>query len=149
MAPPLTPSRSLSLDLAGFSGGAGNGSGAEHALIMSHGLGDATDAFTLPFLDLHYFQNNAGSAAAAAAVAAAGATEPAVHAEVRQGLALDLACISPAVQTKVVAGAGAPLPRERMHQRGMSAVSPQDLLLNKAGGGDNKRKRASWDGRSR
>jgi hypothetical protein len=153
MAPPLTPSRSLSLDLAGLSGGAGNGggsNGAEHALIMSHGLGDATDAFTLPFLDLHYFQNNAGSAAAAAAVAAAGATEPAVHADLRQGLALDLACVSTAVQTKVGAGAGAPLPRERMHQRGMSAVSPQDLLLNKAGGGgDNKRKRASWDGRSR
>jgi len=30
------------------------------------------------------------------------------------------------------------------HQRGMSAVSPQDLLLSTDG--DNKRKRASWDG---
>jgi hypothetical protein len=159
MAPPLTPSRSLSLDLAGLSGGAGsNGNGptgAEHALMMPHGLGDATDAFTLPFLDLHYFQNNAGSAAAAAAVAAAsgvslaGATGPAIHAEARQGLALDLACVSSAVQTKVVGEASAPLPRERMHQRGMSAVSPQDLLLNKGSCGDNKRKRASWDGRSR
>ena len=160
MAPPLTPSRSLSLDLAGLSGGAAGST--EHALMVPHGLGDATDAFTLPFLDLHYFQNHATSAAAAAAaVAAAGgnssgdarlasasATEPAVQVEGRQGLALDLACVRPAVQTKVVAGAGAPLPRERMHQRGMSAVSPQDLLLNK-GSGDNKRKRASWDGRSR
>ena len=159
MAPPLTPSRSLSLDLAGLSGGPTGSNGAEHALVMPHGLCDATDAFTLPFLDLHYFQNHATSAAAAAAaVAAAGgnsgdarlatATERAVHAEGRQGLALDLACVSPAVQTKVVTGAGATLPRERMHQRGMSAVSPQDLLLNKCGG-DNKRKRASWDGRSR
>jgi hypothetical protein len=167
MAPPLTPSRSLSLDLAGLSGGAaasnGNGSnGADQAYMMPHGLGDATDGFTLPFLDLHYFQNNAGSAAAAAAAtvaAAAGrnesgaslatAAEPAVHTADRQGLALDLACVSSPVQTKVVGGAGAHLPRERLHQRGMSAVSPQDLLLNKGGSGDNKRKRASWDGRSR
>jgi hypothetical protein len=60
---------------------------------------------------------------------------------------LDMACVSPAVQAKVVGGAGG----ARMHQRGMSAVSPQDLLLNKgsSGVGDNKRKRASWDGRSR
>jgi len=146
MAPPLTPSRSLSLDLAGLSGGAasnGSGSnGADQAFMIPHGLGDATDAFTLPFLDLHYFQNNAGSAVAAAA-------EPAVHAEERRGLVLDLACVGPAVPTKVVGGTGAHLPRERMHQRGMSAVSPQDLLLNKGSSGDNKRKRASWDGRSR
>jgi hypothetical protein len=30
---------------------------------MPHGLGDAGDAFTLPFLDLHYFQNGAGAGA--------------------------------------------------------------------------------------
>ena len=164
IAPPLTPSRSLSLDLAGLSGGAGgnNGNGAEHALMLPHGLGDATDAFTLPFLDLHYFQNNAGSASAAnnnaggGTTGLAGAAGRAVHAaaaaaDARKGLALDLACVSPAVQAKVVCNrTGAPIPqRERMHHRGMSAVSPQDLLLNKGSCGDNKRKRASWDGRSR
>ena len=150
LAPPLTPSRSLSLDLTGLSGGNGNNSStaaaAEPTLIMPHGLGDAGDAFA--FLDLHYFQNNAGGTSLAAATGAP------VHAEARQGAALDLACVnSSAAQAKVVAAAGgpggAPIPRERMHQRGMSAVSPQDLLLNKGGCGDNKRKRASWDGRSR
>jgi hypothetical protein len=135
LAPPLTPSRSLSLDLAGLSGGNGSSS-AEPALMIHHGLGDAGDAFALPFLDLHYFQN----------------TGTAVHPEARQGLALDLACVSSAVPTKVVGGTGncsAPMPRERMHHRGMSAVSPQDLVLNKGSCGDNKRKRASWDGGSR
>jgi hypothetical protein len=129
-APPLTPSRSLSLDLATLSAGS---AGPESALMMPHGLGDAADAFTLPFLDLHYFQNGAGAGSGSL-----GTAETA-----RQGAALDLARTNPAVQTKVGA------PRERMHQRGMSAVSPQDLLLNKGGCGDNKRKRASWDGRSR
>lgn len=144
-APPLTPSRSLSLDLASLS------AGAEPALMMSHGLGDAADAFTLPFLDLHYFQNGAGanSGTGNAGAGSLGAAETAVLAEARQGAALDLARANPAVQTKVVGGGRAPMPRERMHQRGMSAVSPQDLLLNKGGCGDNKRKRASWDGRSR
>jgi hypothetical protein len=104
--------------------------------MMHHGLGDASDSFALPFLDLHYFQNGGGHGLGASEAAAAAA----VHAEARQGTALDLARISPAVQTKVIGG------RERMHQRGMSAVSPQDLVLN---GKDNKRKRASWDGRSR
>ena len=141
-APPLTPSRSLDLDLAGLSGG---NSSAEHALMMHHGLGDASDAFALPFLDLHYFQNNSGGGV----TSLAGATATAVHAEARQGLALDLACVSSAVQTKVVGGAGNGMPRERMHHRGMSAVSPQDLVLNKGSCGDNKRKRASWDGGSR
>jgi len=130
--------------------------------MLPHGLGDATDAFTLPFLDLHYFQNNAGSASAAnnnaggGTTGLAGAAGRAVHAaaaaaDARKGLALDLACVSPAVQAKVVCNrTGAPIPqRERMHHRGMSAVSPQDLLLNKGSCGDNKRKRASWDGRSR
>jgi len=114
--------------------------------MMPHGLGDAGDAFALPFLDLHYFQNNSGGGVSSLATATA------VHTEVRQGLALDLACVNSAVQTKVVGGAGdgsAPMPRERMHHRGMSAVSPQDLVLNKGGCGDNKRKRASWDGGSR
>ena len=117
--------------------------------MMPHGLADAADAFTLPFLDLHYFQNGAGAGAGAnsgtgnAGGGSLGAAETAVLAEARQGAALDLARTNPVVQTKVGA------PRERMHQRGMSAVSPQDLLLNKGGGGDNKRKRASWDGRSR
>jgi len=146
LAPPLTPSRSLDLDLAGLSGGNGS-SGAEHGLMMHHGLGDAGDAFALPFLDLHYFQNNSGGVNSLA-----GATGTAVHTEARQGLALDLACVSSAVHTKVVGGAGnggAPMPRERMHHRGMSAVSPQDLVLNKGSCGDNKRKRASWDGGSR
>jgi hypothetical protein len=150
LAPPLTPSRSLSLDLAGL-GGNSTGVGAEHALMISHGLGDVADGFTLPFLDLHYFQNNAGSTGGAthggAGLAATTGTA---------GAALDLACVNPAVQTKVGGGGtrnggtgAVPMPRERMHQRGMSAVSPQDLLLNKGGCGDNKRKRASWDGRSR
>jgi len=105
---------------------------------------------------LHYFQNTAGSTGGSthggAGLAATTGTA---------GAALDLACLNPAVQTKVGGGGGGggstrnggsgavPMPRERMHQRGMSAVSPQDLLLNKGGCGDNKRKRASWDGRSR
>jgi hypothetical protein len=155
LAPPLTPSRSLDLDLAGLSGGNGS-SGAEHALMLPHGLGDATDAFTLPFLDLHYFQNHSGGGGGGVhgggVASLAGSTGTAVHTEARQGLALDLACVSSAVQTKVVGGSGdggAPMPRERMHHRGMSAVSPQDLVLNKGGCGDNKRKRASWDGGSR
>ena len=153
LAPPLTPSRSLDLDLAGLGG---NGSsGAEHALMLPHGLGDATDAFTLPFLDLHYFQNHSGGGGGVhggGVPSLAGSTGTAMHTEARQGLALDLACVSSAVQTKVVGGSGdggAPMPRERMHHRGMSAVSPQDLVLNKGGCGDNKRKRASWDGGSR
>lgn len=122
--------------------------------MLPHGLGDTTDAFTLPFLDLHYFQNSAGSAGPAntnGLAAAAGGAVHAAAADARKGLALDLACVSPAVQTKMVCSrACAPIPpRERMHHRGMSAVSPQDLLLNKGSCGDNKRKRASWDGRSR
>ena len=36
-----------------------------------------------------------------------------------------------------------PRPNYLHHQRGQSAVSPDDLLLKK---NDNKRKRASWDG---
>jgi Myb-like DNA-binding domain len=153
LAPPLTPSRSLSLDLAGLSGGNGS-SGTEHALMIPHGLGDAGDAFALPFLDLHYFQNNSsGGAGNGGGVSSlAGTTGTAVHADARQGLALDLACVSSAVPTKVVGSTGdcnAPMPRERMHHRGMSAVSPQDLVLNKGSCGDNKRKRASWDGGSR
>ncbi|KAH9064414.1 hypothetical protein EDB87DRAFT_1785304 [Lactarius vividus] len=144
-APPLTPSRSLSLDLASLSASAAS---AESTLMMPHGLGDATDAFTLPFLDLHYFQNAAGANSGTGS-AVGGAAETVVLAEARQGAALDLARTNPAVQTKVGGGDGGPMPRERMHQRGMSAVSPQDLLLNKGGCGDNKRKRASWDGRSR
>ncbi|KAI0298962.1 hypothetical protein B0F90DRAFT_1912401 [Multifurca ochricompacta] len=137
LAPPLTPSRSLSLDLAGLGGGS---NGAEHTLMMPHGLGDAGDVFALPFLDLHYFQNGGGL----------GGSETAMLAEARQGAALDLARVTPGMQVKAVnGGGGAPMPRERMHQRGMSAVSPQDLLLNKGSCGDNKRKRASWDGRSR
>ena len=121
--------------------------------MMPHGLGDAADAFTLPFLDLHYFQNGASAGAGAnsstgnAGGGNLGAAETAVLAEARQGAALDLARANPAAQSKV--GGGVPMPRERMHQRGMSAVSPQDLLLNKGGCGDNKRKRASWVGRSR
>ncbi|KAF8259090.1 hypothetical protein EI94DRAFT_1752489 [Lactarius quietus] len=145
-APPLTPSRSLSLDLATLSA---SSAGPESALLIPHSLCDAGDAFTLPFLDLHYFQNGAGAGAnngtGSTGGSSLGATERAVLAEARQGAALDLARANPAVQSKVVDGA--PMPRERMHQRGMSAVSPQDLLLNKCG--DNKRKRASWDGRSR
>jgi hypothetical protein len=147
-APPLTPSRSLSLDLATLSA---SGAGPESALMLPHGLGDASDAFTLPFLDLHYFQNGAGAGAnngtGNSANGSLGAVETAVHAEARQGAALDLARRNPTIQAKV--GDGAPMQRERMHHRGMSAVSPQDLLLNKGGCGDNKRKRASWDGRSR
>ena len=119
--------------------------------MIPHGLGDGGDAFTLPFLDLHYFQNGAGAGANSSTGSAGGgslgAAETPVLADARQGAALDLARAVPAVQSKV--GDGAPMPRERMHQRGMSAVSPQDLLLNKVGCGDNKRKRASWDGRSR
>jgi len=157
IAPPLTPSRSLSLDLAGLGAGAGGNNGNSNSgaeLMLPHGLGDTTDAFTLPFLDLHYFQNSAGSAGPAntnGLAAAAGGAVHAAAADARKGLALDLACVSPAVQTKMVCSrACAPIPpRERMHHRGMSAVSPQDLLLNKGSCGDNKRKRASWDGRSR
>jgi hypothetical protein len=33
-----------------------------------------------------------------------------------------------------------------LHQRGLSAVSPHDLMLKQESGFDNKRKRASWDG---
>ncbi len=126
--------------------------------MMSHGLGDTGDAFALPFLDLHYFQNNssggAGSGSGGGLTSLAGTTGTTVHTEARQGLALDLACVSSAVPTKVVGStsdghSGAPMPRERMHHRGMSAVSPQDLVLNKGSCGDNKRKRASWDGGSR
>jgi len=119
--------------------------------MIPNGLGEAGDAFTLPFLDLHYFQNGVGAGANSSTGSAGGgslgAAETAVHGDSRKGAALDLARAVPAVQTKV--GDGAPMPRERIHQRGMSAVSPQDLLLNKGGCGDNKRKRASWDGRSR
>ena len=152
LAPPLTPSRSLSLDLAGLSGGNG-GSGAESALMIPHGLGDAGDAFALPFLDLHYFQNNSSGGGNGGGVSSfVGTTGTAVHPEARQGLALDLACVSSAVPTKIAGGTrdcSALMPRERMHHRGMSAVSPQDLVLNKGSCGDNKRKRASWDGGSR
>ena len=121
--------------------------------MIPHGL-DAGDAFALPFLDLHYFQNNSsGGAGGGGGVSSlAGTTGTAVHPEVRQGLALDLACVSSAVPTKVASGTSdcsPPMPRERMHHRGMSAVSPQDLVLNKGSCGDNKRKRASWDGGSR
>jgi hypothetical protein len=137
LAPPLTPSRSLSLDLAGL--GPGSGSGADHALLIPHVLGDPSDSFALPFLDLHYFQNGGNNLGASHAAAA-------VHADSRRGTALDLARLSsPALGTKGVVGPAPMPPRERMHHRGMSAVSPQDLVLNK----DNKRKRASWDGRSR
>lgn len=116
--------------------------------MLPHGLGDAGDAFTLPFLDLHYFQNGAGAGANNSTGNAGNGSLGPVETEARQGAALDLARTNPAVQAKV--GEGAPMPpRERMHHRGMSAVSPQDLLLNKGGCGDNKRKRASWDGRSR
>jgi len=120
--------------------------------MMPHGLGDPGDTFALPFLDLHYFQNNNSNGGAGTGNNLAGTTGTAVHTEARQGLALDLACVSSAVPTKVVGGASdgsAPVPRERMHHRGMSAVSPQDLVLNKGSCGDNKRKRASWDGGSR
>lgn len=119
--------------------------------MIPHGLGDASDAFALPFLDLHYFQNNSNGGAGGVS-SLAGTTGTAVHPEARHGLALDLAGVSSAVPTKVVGGTGdcsAPMPRERMHHRGMSAVSPQDLVLNKGNCGDNKRKRASWDGGSR
>lgn len=44
-------------------------------------------------------------------------------------------------------GVGVAPGKLQMHQRGQSAVSPNDLLVKKgAGGRDNKRKRASWDG---
>ena len=86
----------------------------------------------------------------------------------RQGLALDLA--APQMQVCGASGAGGggggsgalgwlggggskAMPglagvgagKAHVHHRGLSAVSPQDLLLRK-GSGDHKRKRASWDG---
>ncbi|KAI0060075.1 hypothetical protein BV25DRAFT_1828164 [Artomyces pyxidatus] len=135
---PLTPTRSLSLEM-----------GAQAQLLG--GLGDLSD---LSFLDLHQY----GALASDAPMPAAAGT--------RMGRALDLAQpqghapksygVSPQSAFKVSAGLRMELEsavpgaegnravRERMHHRGMSAVSPQDLLLRKTG--DNKRKRASWDG---
>ncbi|KAI0053499.1 hypothetical protein FA95DRAFT_1481607 [Auriscalpium vulgare] len=138
---PLTPTRSLSLEL-----------GAQAQGVVEPWRVGPSDFNDLPFLDLHYYGVTGTDG------------EPPVQAETRTGRALDLA--QPQVQAQkpygnsmapllpqepvfrapagAVGPAGPLVGRERMHHRGMSAVSPQDLLLRK--GGDNKRKRASWDG---
>lgn len=108
-----------------------------------------SDLYDLPFLDLHYYGNNSASPAYDDA-------ESKLESEhSRQGQALDLA-----QSTSSIKNPGAPSPASTFqqtsqsfgdagrthytHQRRQSAVSPQDLLLQK--GSDNKRKRASWDG---
>ena len=57
--------------------------------MIPHSLGDAGDAFALPFLDLHYFQNNSSGGAGGGGVSSlTDTTGTAVHLEARQGLAL-------------------------------------------------------------
>ncbi|KAI0321150.1 hypothetical protein OF83DRAFT_1161950 [Amylostereum chailletii] len=131
------------------------------------------DMVDLPFLDLHYFGGVGGMGMG---MGESGSHSQAHLEGARQGLALDLAgatqlaharavnfgvspaalqhvppvkptLSSPPVPPVVGTGQGAGkvgAGRERLHHRGQSAVSPQDLLMRK--GGDNKRKRASWDG---
>ncbi|KAH9919615.1 uncharacterized protein B0H18DRAFT_1086606 [Fomitopsis serialis] len=119
------------------------------------------DMYDLPFLDLHYYTSSSHNPAITGLDgdgAAQGTLKPDVDLA-RQGQALDLAetyassrplgvmpsltqqmsLMSHSASTPPVANRMVP-----MHHRGLSAVSPQDLLLRKSN--DNKRKRSSWDG---
>lgn len=123
----------------------------------------SNDFHNLPFLDLHYYSGS--HCADGHPDTSSGATDTS-----RRGQALDLARSSMSlrsappsapyssvnqalqtaqallVETAQQAGASTCTGVRQPHQRGMSFVSPQDLQLRKAN--DNKRKRASWDGRA-
>ncbi|EIN05731.1 hypothetical protein PUNSTDRAFT_106713 [Punctularia strigosozonata HHB-11173 SS5] len=123
----------------------------------------ASDQAALSFLDLHYY---GGSAAQASLDALVELLDGHAAGHTRQGQALDLARSSSAASLKPggnsfggrtpqlrpasvapANGVGTVTPaRLHTHHRGMSAVAPQDLVLN--AGNDNKRKRMSWDGMS-
>ena len=120
------------------------------------------DLYDLPFLDLHYYTSSTHSLPLSGPEGNEGAQDELKHdADIaRQGQALDLAesyassrtvGIMPSLtqQMSLVSHSAASTPPAAsrmipMHHRGLSAVSPQDLLLRK--GNDNKRKRSSWDG---
>ncbi|THH28195.1 hypothetical protein EUX98_g5995 [Antrodiella citrinella] len=115
--------------------------------------------YKVPYLDLHYYTNMSPGVAFPV-------TYPKSHFQ-GHAQALDLAqsvaqqaqssskplCVSPSslmqFNTPFSGTASASVPHSgsttTRHQRGLSAVSPQDLLVRR-GSDNNKRKRASWDG---
>ena len=120
------------------------------------------DMYDLPFLDLHYYTSSTHSLPLAGGEENEATQDELKHDAgiARQGQALDLAepyassrvtGVMPSLtqQMSLVSHSAASTPpvasrMSPMHHRGLSAVSPQDLLLRK--GNDNKRKRSSWDG---
>jgi len=69
---PADPLSFPSLDFTAIGADAGNSNGyntpaSKHEVVMPHSLGDVKNAFTLPFLDLPFFKDNARKAATAVA----------------------------------------------------------------------------------
>ncbi|THH15864.1 hypothetical protein EW146_g4682 [Bondarzewia mesenterica] len=172
---PLTPTRSLSLDLNACADAAvgTNSDSALHALLQgtdpfsgAGGIGGSPgDLNDLPFLDLHYYGSPAGTDGASQAEemrqglaldlaapqmqpCASGSSAAGGGKQQAFGMATGISPFAPHVHRSPIAvgaGVGTVTAKTHMHQRGQSAVSPQDLVL-RTGSGDNKRKRASWDG---
>ncbi|TCD62543.1 hypothetical protein EIP91_006748 [Steccherinum ochraceum] len=139
---------------------------SSHAPIPPSQPGSAQ--YKVPYLDLHYFTHPQPGIAlptaypkahmqghAQALDLAQSVAQAAAHNHYQQQRAHSPSkplCISPSslMQFGSSSGSGEPAvpvasSSSTRHHRGLSAISPQDLLVRKGGDG-NKRKRASWDG---